>query len=225
MRRLYCPTTPDFRTPSQLGVRGCAPPVHCPRPRRPGHPLPGQPGRHRRSHPGPDRGSAGERDRLGDLLRELHARRRRPWAVPSSTWGGRAADRWLLYQSSIGSPVYDILATRPEPKLVNYHNITPAHLLAVGARRRLRGEPGADPARTAGPRLPVGRGRLDLQRARARRGRLRPTAVVPVLIDMTATGADPDPALAGRLAAAKAAAGPTSSSWARSLPTRPPTTW
>ena len=43
---------------------------------------------------------------------------------------GRAGrDRWLLYQSSIGSPVYDILAARPERKLVNYHNITPAHLL------------------------------------------------------------------------------------------------
>jgi glycosyltransferase involved in cell wall biosynthesis len=37
--------------------------------------------------------------------------------------------RWLLYQSSIGSPVYDILAAREEPKLVNYHNITPAPLL------------------------------------------------------------------------------------------------
>ena len=43
---------------------------------------------------------------------------------------GRAGrDRWLLYQASIGSPVYDILAARAEPKLVNYHNITPAALL------------------------------------------------------------------------------------------------
>ena len=43
---------------------------------------------------------------------------------------GRAGrGRWLLYQASIGSPVYDILAARDEPKLVNYHNITPADLL------------------------------------------------------------------------------------------------
>jgi len=43
---------------------------------------------------------------------------------------GRATrGRWLLYQASIGSPVYDILAARSEPKLVNYHNITPASLL------------------------------------------------------------------------------------------------
>ncbi len=43
---------------------------------------------------------------------------------------GRAGrQRWLMYQSSIGSPVYDIFVARPEPKLVNYHNITPAPLL------------------------------------------------------------------------------------------------
>lgn len=36
---------------------------------------------------------------------------------------------WLLYQSSIASPISDFLADRPEPKLVNYHNVTPASLL------------------------------------------------------------------------------------------------
>lgn len=46
-------------------------------------------------------------------------------------FGWRARDRgsWLLYQSSIGSPVADFVASRAEPKLVNYHNITPAQLL------------------------------------------------------------------------------------------------
>ncbi len=38
-------------------------------------------------------------------------------------------DDWLLYQLSIGSPVFDTLMARPEPKIVNYHNITPAALL------------------------------------------------------------------------------------------------
>ena len=77
----------------------------------------------------PHRGPARGRDRLGHLLRQLHARRRRPWASRSSSSGRASQDRWLLYQSSIGSPVYDILAARTEPKLVNYHNITPAPLL------------------------------------------------------------------------------------------------
>ncbi|PZS19170.1 MAG: hypothetical protein DLM54_07455 [Acidimicrobiales bacterium] len=39
------------------------------------------------------------------------------------------ADTWLLYQSSIGSPIAGFLAERREPKILNYHNITPAHLL------------------------------------------------------------------------------------------------
>jgi glycosyltransferase involved in cell wall biosynthesis len=43
---------------------------------------------------------------------------------------GEAADTWLLYQSSTGSPMADWLLGRPEPKLVNYHNITPASVFA-----------------------------------------------------------------------------------------------
>lgn len=39
-------------------------------------------------------------------------------------------DTWLLYQSSTGSPMADWLLGRPEPKLVNYHNITPASAFA-----------------------------------------------------------------------------------------------
>ena len=48
---------------------------------------------------------------------------------PVTELGRSTRDRWLLYQASIGSPVYDIFAARAEPKLVNYHNITPAALL------------------------------------------------------------------------------------------------
>ena len=65
--------------------------------------------------------------------------------------GRTGRDRWLLYQASIGSPVYDILAARSEPKLVNYHNITPAALLArLGAQRGLRGVAGPHAARPVG---------------------------------------------------------------------------
>jgi glycosyltransferase involved in cell wall biosynthesis len=35
---------------------------------------------------------------------------------------------WLLYHASTGSPIADFLQERPEPKLVDYHNITPAEL-------------------------------------------------------------------------------------------------
>src|SRR4051812_45237644 len=40
------------------------------------------------------------------------------------------SDTWLLYQASIGSPMGDALLARPEPLLLNYHNITPASLFA-----------------------------------------------------------------------------------------------
>ena len=41
-----------------------------------------------------------------------------------------STDAWLLYQSSTGSPMAEWLLDRPEPKLVNYHNITPASAFA-----------------------------------------------------------------------------------------------
>lgn len=37
-------------------------------------------------------------------------------------------DTWWLYHLSSGSPVGDLIAARPEPKMFDYHNITPAHL-------------------------------------------------------------------------------------------------
>jgi glycosyltransferase involved in cell wall biosynthesis len=118
---------------------------------------------------------------------------------------GRAGrDRWLLYQSSIGSPVYDILATRPEPKLVNYHNITPAHLLvdwepAVGYEVSL----GRTQLERLAPECRLAVADSAFNERELEQAGYATTAVVPLLIDMTATGADPDPELAGRLAAAK----------------------
>jgi L-malate glycosyltransferase len=118
--------------------------------------------------------------------------------------GRTTRDRWLLYQSSIGSPVFDILAARNEPKLVNYHNITPADLLApwepnVGYEVSL--------GRTQLARL-APESRLAVADSAFNETELHDagytnTAVVPLLIDMTATGADPDPELTARLAAAK----------------------
>jgi len=122
---------------------------------------------------------------------------------------GRAGrDRWLLYQASIGSPVYDILAARREPKLVNYHNITPAALLrdwephvayevALGRTQlaRLATQSRfavADSAFNESELLALG---------------YHGTAVVPLLIDMHAKNDVPDRALAEFLARRKAREG------------------
>ena len=37
---------------------------------------------------------------------------------------------WLLYHASTGSPIADFVRERPEPLLVDYHNITPASMYA-----------------------------------------------------------------------------------------------
>jgi len=120
--------------------------------------------------------------------------------------GGR--DRWLLYQASIGSPVYDLLAARPEPKLVNYHNITPALLLrdwepnvayeaSLGRSQLARLAPQsrlavADSAFNESELLALG---------------YEETAVVPLLIDMHSKSDAPDAALSARLARRKEAEG------------------
>ncbi len=118
---------------------------------------------------------------------------------------GRASrGRWLLYQASIGSPVYDILAARSEPKLVNYHNITPAPLLrdwepavayeaALGRTQLARLAPQshfavADSAFNESELLALG---------------YEGTAVVPLLIDMHSKSDEPDGALLDRLRSRK----------------------
>ncbi|MGH9016418.1 MAG: glycosyltransferase family 4 protein [Acidimicrobiales bacterium] len=122
---------------------------------------------------------------------------------------GRAQkDRFLLYQSSIGSPVFDAFAARPEPKLVNYHNITPATLLQgwepsvgyeVGLGREQLGRLSdscrlaiADSAFNEGELIDAGFPR---------------TAVAPLLIDMTVRD-EADGAALRRLRAAKEDGGP-----------------
>ena len=115
-------------------------------------------------------------------------------ARPFTSFAG-GEDTWLMYHSSVGSPVADFVAARDEPLIVDYHNITPAPFFArwepalAGAlmkgRRQLatleaRAELGiADSAFNA-------RELTDLGYAR--------TSVVPILLDIAtldATPADP----------------------------------
>jgi glycosyltransferase involved in cell wall biosynthesis len=127
---------------------------------------------------------------------------------PVTELGRAGRDRWLLYQSSIGSPVYDLLAARPEPKLVNYHNITPASLLrdwepnvayeaALGRTQLARLAPQS--------RFAVADSAFNESELHALG--YRDTAVVPLLIDMHRKSDDPDPALAAQLARQKSAEG------------------
>ena len=122
---------------------------------------------------------------------------------------GRAGrDRWLLYQSSIGSPVYDIFAARSEPKLVNYHNITPAYLLR-GWEPNVGYEVGL--GRTQLARL-APQSRLAVADSAFNESELQAlgydnTAVVPLLIDMHRKSDEADPTLAADLARQKESSG------------------
>jgi glycosyltransferase involved in cell wall biosynthesis len=82
------------------------------------------------------RGLAGGRSsaRLGALEAARRLGRGGPGGQGRSQSKGRATTSgtdhtWLLYHASTGSSVADWFAARPEPKLVDYHNITPAELL------------------------------------------------------------------------------------------------
>lgn len=115
---------------------------------------------------------------------------------------------WLLYQYSTGSPMVDYLRARPEPKLVNYHNVTPPEFFE-----------GWEPLIV--PELAEGRRQIgalahvcelaiadSTYNAADLAGAGYPnTEVVPILLDLEAMAADVDQAALDRLRAAKAAGG------------------
>jgi glycosyltransferase involved in cell wall biosynthesis len=104
---------------------------------------------------------------------------------------------WLLYQSSVGSPVADFVNERDEPLLVDYHNITPASYFA-------KWEPVVAGALAKGrrqladlePRASLGIAHSTFSAEELISLDYSPTAVVPVLLDIEALErADPDPAV------------------------------
>jgi glycosyltransferase involved in cell wall biosynthesis len=114
----------------------------------------------------------------------------------------RSADTALVYQLATGSALAPWFGARPEVKLVNYHNVTPARFfdawsldaaaaVATG-RRQLRAL-----AATAAVGLAVSA----FNQAELVEAGYRATAVAPVLVDLGAVPPDPD--AAARLASAK----------------------
>ncbi len=112
----------------------------------------------------------------------------------------RAADL-LIDQSSTGSTMVDWLLRRPEPLAVNYHNITPASFFeawddqGASSMRRARVQLGslARRSRLALADSPFNAAELtDLGYA--------PVVVSPLLLDLDARLAAPDPAVADHLA-------------------------
>lgn len=93
---------------------------------------------------------------------------------------------WLLYQASTGSAMAGWLQERPEPLLLNYHNITPAELFApwephvgveLAAGRRQLAE--------LAPRTELAIAVSRYNEAELAAAGYRHTAVVPILLDTT----------------------------------------
>jgi len=131
-----------------------------------------------------------------------------PQVRPIGALGRAGHDRILLYQASIGSPVFDTFSTRPERKLVNYHNITPSELLvswepSVAFETSL----GRAQLERLAPHCELAVAVSHFNEQELLDAGYRHTAVVPLLIDMTASATSPDQGLASRLAAGKAAGG------------------
>lgn len=120
-----------------------------------------------------------------------------------------AGSTWLMYHSSVGSPVADFVGARDEPLIVDYHNITPAPFFA-------RWEPAIAGALMKGRRqlaeLEV-RAQLGLADSAFNAQELtdlgyRKTAVVPILLDVaTLDDAPADPTTLARLSDRKARGG------------------
>jgi len=121
--------------------------------------------------------------------------------LPVARIGDRSeTGRALLYQLSIGSGVGDVFRQRPERKLVNYHNITPAPLLdpwlpEVGDEVRWGR---AQMEALAGvTELAVADSRFNEQELQA--AGYRTTATVPLLVDLASFAGTADAAVAERL--------------------------
>ena len=116
--------------------------------------------------------------------------------------------RWLLYQLSIGSPAGEVFAKRPEPKLVDYHNITPAELLrawepSVAEELRL----GRSQLVRLAPVTRFAMADSAFNEQELRSAGYGATAVAPLMIDLEALAGSPDPVVAARLLRARAEGG------------------
>jgi glycosyltransferase involved in cell wall biosynthesis len=125
--------------------------------------------------------------------------------------GGRRRDgHVLLYHMAVGSGVADFVQDRPEPLVVDHHNITPPSFFARWQPELVHGvEWGQDQlARLAG-RAALGAADSAYNRAELDAAGYRRTTVAPLLVDLQAFEAAADEALVSRLEEDKAEGGAT----------------
>jgi glycosyltransferase involved in cell wall biosynthesis len=112
--------------------------------------------------------------------------------------------QWLLYQCSIGSPAGEVFAAHPAPKLLDYHNITPAALVArwippLGEESRL----GRRQLAAYAPLVHAAFADSGFNAAELAAAGYRNPSVVPVMRPGAHHEAEPDEAVLARLSQAK----------------------
>jgi glycosyltransferase involved in cell wall biosynthesis len=124
------------------------------------------------------------------------------------TFDGGQGPTWLLYQLSTGSLMAEFLQARPEPRIVDYHNVTPSAFFAawepVVARELAAGRNQMEEL-AAGTAL--GLADSAFNRAELDDAGYRRTAVLPILLDLAAFDTEVDEGRLEQLLAARAGGG------------------
>lgn len=124
--------------------------------------------------------------------------------LPYTSFAGARAGEptWLLYQSSVGCPVAEFVRDRPEPLMVDYHNITPASFFAGWEDHvAIRLNAGRRQLRELAARAELGLADSAYNARELDELGYRASAVVPILLDTATFAGAADPELSTRLAA------------------------
>ena len=108
----------------------------------------------------------------------------------------------VLYHLAVGSVLADLLLSRPEPLVVDYHNITPAKFFDEWDPPILHAvEWGRSQLAALAPRCRLGIADSEFNRAELAASGYRPTAVAPILLDLESFDREVDEAEFARLQA------------------------
>jgi glycosyltransferase involved in cell wall biosynthesis len=113
----------------------------------------------------------------------------------------------LVYHMAIGSVVADFVRDRPEPLVMDHHNITPASYYALWEPAAAHGcNWGRAQLADMAPRCALGIGDSPFNEEELRRDGYAPTATAPILLDLDRLTSEVDAAYLDRLLSTKAGA-------------------
>jgi glycosyltransferase involved in cell wall biosynthesis len=124
----------------------------------------------------------------------------RPFAKPYKKLRGRTLrDAVLIYHFSLGSPVSDFVKSLPNPKILIYHNITPAHFLR-GFDEYMREvlDKGRDELKLFATLCDLALGDSEFNRLELEELGFQDTGVLPIILNFEKYTASPAPYILNR---------------------------